>query len=168
MTLTATQLDLLASPACADAFMAVIGMGKATAKEVAAKVNRTPATALYHLARLEKAGLIFEVEKRPAVKKPEGVYQATSTEYELPKDPETRGHRTRAVVAGLRQVIRGWEKSSEHDLPHRHILRASIRLKEADAQELVRRLEAISEFVKEKQGEEGELLSWASVLYPVV
>lgn len=168
MTLTAEQLDLIASPACADVFTTVIGLGRATAKEVAIKTNRTPATALYHLRRLEEVGLVNIVDRRPAVKKPEAVYQASSREYELPRDAESKSARTRAVVAGFRQLIRGWERASEAEEPYRHILRASVRLSPQDVAEVVRRLEEINDYIKDRQREDGVLLSWTSAIYPVV
>lgn len=167
-TLTPEQLECLASPACSGVFFAVRSLGKATAKEVGAKTNRSPATVLYHLGRLTQTGLVHVVEKRAAVRKPEAVFEATSQRFELPRDAETKRLRVKTVQAGLRQAIRGWERAAEEDAGPAHVITTQCRLSAEDAREFERLIEKAASFVRERESSEGILIHWSSVVYPDV
>ena len=109
MTLTPEQLECLASPACSSVFRALRALGRASANEIASKVERSAATVIYHLRRLEESGLIEIVERRAAKRKPEAIYEPKGWSFELPHGPEVRDLRVRAVQAGLRHAVRDGE-----------------------------------------------------------
>lgn len=164
--LSSDQLACLSSPASNAVFTALRGLQRASAAEVARKVNRTPATVLYHLHRLEECDLAREVEKRPGKRKPEAVFAPSADRYELPRDDDSRELRVRAVQAGLRQAIRGWEKASESQAGPMHIIRAHLRMKPEDYRRFEEMLNEAARFAVEHEDPGGELLHWSSVVYP--
>lgn len=164
--LSAIQLECLASPACSTVFMVVRAMGRASAAEVANRIGRSPATVTYHLRRLLEAELIRVIEKRAAKRKPEAIYGPTDERYELPAGKEVRALRVKAVQAGLRQAIRGWERASLKGSGSMQVIRAQVRLKPEDQKKLEAMLEAASRFAKENESPDGELHAWTSVIYP--
>lgn len=166
MTLTPEQLECLASPACSSVFRALRALGRASANEIASKVERSAATVIYHLRRLEDSGLIAVVERRAARRKPEAVYEPASAAFELPEGDEMRDLRVRAVQAGLRHAMRGWEKASRIDSGSMQVIQAQIRLKPDDQAKFEAMIEEASRFAKEHESEEGVLHHWSSVVYP--
>ncbi len=166
MTLTPEQLECLASPACSSVFRALRALGRASANEIASKVERSAATVIYHLRRLEASGLIIIVERRAAKRKPEAIYEPKGSSFELPHGAEARDLRIRAVQAGLRHAMRGWEKASRLESGSMQVIQAQIRLKPEDQAKFEAMIEEASRFAKAHETEEGVLHHWSSVVYP--
>ncbi len=172
LELSAAQLKCLASPACSDVLQALRSLGQASATELARSISRSPATVHYHLKSLLKCSLVREAFRRPAAKKPEAVFEIAASRLKFPKvDPgSVEGELTRrAVAAGLRQVIRGYERAATAQMDEGvriQVLRAQIRLKPADAKLFLEMIESASKFADEHRDEESALMHWSSVVYP--
>lgn len=171
--LSAAQLKCLASPACNDVLQALRAMGQASAREIAGRLNRSPATVHYHMKCLIDCGLVREAFRRPTKRKPEAVFELVSTRLRLPRvapDSEEGVLARQAVAAGLRQVMRGYEKAAASPTVGRppHVLRAQIRLQPADLERFLEMLEAASRFANEHRVEDAPLMHWSSVVYPEV
>lgn len=166
VVLSKDQLQCLSSPACSDVFFALRSVGEATAKELSVRLDRTPATVLYHLGRLERAGLARITERRAAVRKPEAVYRPTSDRFDLPADESLRDLKVKTVQSGLRRAIRGWERAAEADAGPMHVIATQARLSESDARELMRMIDAAAEFMRQNQTPDGAVIHWTSTLYP--
>lgn len=166
VVLNEEQLACLASPACGTVFRALRALGRGTANELAVKVERSAATVIYHLRRLEEVGLVEIVERRPAVRKPESVYQPTDTRFRLPEDERTRELRIRTVQAGLRYSMRGWERAARTGAKGMHVIQAQLRLRPEDAEQFLRLIEEASKFAIENENPQGDLISWSSLVFP--
>ena len=166
MRLNEAQLACLASPACSTVFTILRGLGRASASEIATKVGKSAATVIYHLRRLEDAGLIEIVERRAAKRKPEAIYQSVEARYERPPGRESRELKVRAVQASLRLASRGWERASLAESGSMHIIRAQIRLSAEDLRQFESMLEAASKFAIGHEAADGVLHYWTSVVYP--
>jgi len=170
--LTLPQLKCLASPACSAIYAALRALGQASAAEIGRSVGRSPATVHYHVKCLLESGLVREAFRRPTMRKPEAVFEPVTQRLRLPKpDPETgvNEYARRAVVAGLRQVMRGYERAAREtseDSRGIHVLRAQLRLKPADLDRFLEMLEAASKCAEENRAEEEPLTHWSSVCYP--
>src|SRR5579862_7479 len=109
--LTADQLRCLASPVRNDVFAALRAVGTGSAREIAARIGRSPESIHYHLKSLLTCGLIRVTEKRPAPKKPEAMYAPTFGKLKLPTGAEERNLVAAAAEASIRQSVRGYIKS---------------------------------------------------------
>jgi DNA-binding transcriptional ArsR family regulator len=173
--LNSQQLTCLASPTRNQVFMSLRKLGKASARELAEDLDRDPELLHYHLKALLKAGLIRESGRRPTARKPEGLYEATASQYRLPdlvEQPELASITRKAVAAGMRETVRKYlaaaeRAESEPELRRSmHIIRANLRLSPDDAQEFMRLIEAASDFAKEHERKDGVRLQWASLVSP--
>lgn len=172
LVLTAEQLKCLTSPACNDVVVALRTLEPASATEIASKLDRSPATVLYHLRRLLDCSLVREVGRRPTARKPEAVFALAARRFRLPEpkpgSPEEM-YQHQAVLAGLRRVMRGYEKaasaapSGERSL---QVIRAQIRLTPEDTKRFLQMIESASQFAEENRAEEAPILHWSSILYP--
>jgi DNA-binding transcriptional ArsR family regulator len=172
LELSAAQMKCLASPMCNAVVQALRALGQASAAELAKSIGRSPATVHYHLRSLLECSLVREAGRRPTARKPEAVFELAAPRLKFPKvEPDSAEGELarRAVAAGLRQVIRGYEKAATDQTGKEgmlHVLRAQIRLKRADAERFLEMLEAASRFAEENRTEQGTLLHWSSVVYP--
>ena len=168
------MLKCLASPACNDVVRALRSLGQGTASEVGAAINHSAATAHYHLKQLLKCGLVKEAGKRPSARKPVVVFEIAAKRLKLPRvipGSVESEYARRAVMAGLREVMRGYEKAAKSITPDycpMQILRAEIRLSEQDERIFLELLESASRFANANRIEEGRVLNWSSVVYPNV
>ncbi|MEA2553403.1 MAG: Helix-turn-helix domain [Fimbriimonadaceae bacterium] len=177
MTLSAEQLKCLASPARNEVFTQLRILGKASIGDVAKALGKKPESVHYHMKGLVSAGLAKEAFRRPAPKKPESVYEPVGRKLRLPAQDSGSEIATltrKAVAAGLRQTLRGYQKASqaaEHSPKVRarmHVIKASLRLKAADAEAFFKLIEAASRFADEHRDDSGERLVWSSLVYPVI
>src|SRR5258708_36783471 len=102
--LNSEQLASLASPARSEVFVAIRSLRKASIREVAEYMRRSPESLYYHINALLKAGLIQETDKRPTKRKPEAIYSSTADDFRLPDlqaHPELEMLTRPAVAAGL-------------------------------------------------------------------
>ena len=170
--LTLPQLKCLASPACNAIYVALRGLGQASAAEIGRSVGRSPATVHYHVKCLLESGLVREAFRRPTTRKPEAVFEPAAQRVRLPKTGPDSGvseYARRAVVAGLRQVMRGYERAARETSEESggiHVLRAQLRLKPADLDRFVEMIEAASKFAEANRTEEEAITHWSSICYP--
>ena len=152
-------------------------MGRATAPEVAAQTGTTPATAYFHLKSLQRAGLVVEAFRRPTSRRPVAVFEPSAVRFELPPAGESGPTSTlvrKAVLAGLRQSMRGYEDAaitSDSDkavATKIHLIQCHARLSPQDRLEVITMIEATNRFVSERDGSGDEEVRWSSLLYPVV
>jgi predicted ArsR family transcriptional regulator len=164
LILNAEQLRVMASPACNEVIATLHGMRRASATEIARTLLKSPATILYHLRKLEEVGLATIFEVRPTQRRPEAIYSPTSERLTLPKsDPE--GLITRAVLAGMRDAMRGFAATKSRD--YKHVLRTQVKLSPENAMKFLAMLDAADQFASESQSEGGEIhLHWNSITYP--
>ena len=172
LELNVSQLKCLASPACSTVVQALMALHQASATDIARAISRSPATVHYHLNSLLDCSLIREAFRRSTARRPEAVYEFVAGDLKLPAaEPHSvEGALTRrAVIAGLRQVMRGYESAAKAPRTEdaiTHVLRAQIRLSAEDAQRFIGMLEAASKFAADNRLDEGALLHWCSILYP--
>lgn len=166
LVLTESQLECLASPSCGAVFRSLRAAGQATAAELAVQVERSPATVIYHLRRLEEVGLAEIVERRPAVRKPEAVYRPTDTRFRLPEDQSTKELRIKTVQAGLRHAMRGWERAANAGAPSMHVIQAQLRLRPDDLRRFEAMIEEASRFAIEHEAPDGDLITWSNLIFP--
>lgn len=175
--LTQEQLEALAQPIRSEIYRRVRALGRATARELAGELGRSPEGLHYHLKLLERADLIREAERRPAPRKPESVYEAVHESVSLPGPTSAEGDRRLAVkmvVNGLRDDVRGFEaaaeagQSDEAMRRQMHVLRTQVRLTPKDLSTFLDILESAGRFAAEHRSEDGLRCSWSSVVYPHV
>lgn len=164
IVLNAAQLEVMASPACSEMLASLHGTGRASATELAKKLGKSPATALYHLRRLVAVGLARVVEMKATSRRPEAIFASVSARLKLP-DVDEDGLIAKAVLAGMREAMRGFAVASDKEFTH--VLRSQVRLNASDAKEFIELLEAANRFATERQVPEGDVhLHWNSVVYP--
>lgn len=170
--LSADQLRSLGSPACQQVFSALRALKPASAREVAKQIGKSPATAAYHLTELTRVGLVREAGKRPSGRRPETLYEPTADRLSLPKpgtDPLVSSLTRKAVLAGLRHAMHGYERAAEKGLGETgliHIIRASVRLSPEDANRFIDLIAEANRFAAERQAAGGVLIQWSSLVYP--
>ena len=171
------QLECLASPVRNDVFVRVRQLGAASARQVARELGKSSEAVHYHLKQLERAGLILEVARRPAPRKPESIYEPTARRLRLPGPDaamEDRRLAQKTISNGLRDVIRGFEVASaigENDPKadqRIRVIRANLCLSGDDFQEFLRLIDVANQFAQDHRSEDGERLQWSSVVFPVV
>ena len=74
LVLNRRQARMLISPARLEILQAFAGLGRASARELAAHLRRPPGAIYHHVRMLEQAGLIVEVDRRAGTRRPEAVY----------------------------------------------------------------------------------------------
>ncbi len=173
--LTSAQLACLASPARSDVFTALRSLGASTVNELAAATGRPPASIHFHVKGLLAANLMRLVERRRTLRRPEAVYEITAAAYRLPdvrKHPESAPLVRRAVTAGLRQTIRGYELAAaeaanrpEADL-NIQVIRAAVRLRPHDMDIFLSLLNQAAEMARSAEVPDGVRMNWSSVVYP--
>ena len=178
--LTAEQLRALASPVRNEVYARLRALGRASAGDLGGELGRSAEAVHYHLRELVRVGLIREAFRRPTQRKPESVFEPTADSVRLPdprKSPKIAELNRRAVLAGMRMVMRGYDAASRRAAraPRAaepdgriHVVRLNVRLAEQDARELFRRIEEIARFADERRAPEGAgiRLHWHSVVYP--
>jgi DNA-binding transcriptional ArsR family regulator len=175
IVLNSEQLACLASPTRNETFATIRSLGKASVRELADRMGRSPEALYYHVKALSKAGLIKEALRRPTVRKPEAVYESVEANYRLPQsgsDPELDALARRSVVSGLRHTIRGYETAStiaEKDVqkrPYLQVIRVACRLSEEHAKSFFELIEEAARFAKDHEQPDGVRLHWSSVVFP--
>jgi DNA-binding transcriptional ArsR family regulator len=179
--LTPDQLRALASPVRNEVYVRLRARGRASAADLGRELAKSPESVHYHLRLLERSGLIREAFRRPTQRKPESVYEPTALRVRLPdprRSPKVAELNRRAVLAGMRMVMRGYAAASERaeKEPARagmiHAIRLNLRLGRRDAKEFFRRIEELARFADERRAPEGEgegkitRLHWHSIVYP--
>ncbi len=164
--LSVEQLKCLASPARNEVYIALRSLGRASAREIAERLGRKPASIHYHVEALLSVGLITEVERRAGARRPEAVFEPTLANARLPEtsDPEISGLARRAVLARMRQSMREFERAAIERRSPRAIVSATFRLKPEDVAIFESMLEAAAQFASRARSDEGMPLLWSSAL----
>jgi hypothetical protein len=174
-TLTADQLECLASPIRREVFTTLRGLGTASARELAEELHRTPEILHYHLKALHRAGLIRECGRRATARKPECLYEPAERSYRLPdlvKQPELAAITRKAVAAGLRQTTRGYEAAAIAAVDnaevreHISVIQAGVTLRPENAAKFIALIEEANRFARQAESKEGLRLHWCSVVFP--
>ena len=167
-TLTKEQLRCLASPVRNEVFSAVLNLGEASVKDVAAALAKSPESLHYHFKSLTKAGLIEMLDVRPTERRPEAVYRTVDTQFELPNesdDPEIAELRLGAIEAGLRHSWRHFEKTARSPNGKNLVLKQSLKLKPEDSEVFWKMIEEAARFAREKSCPEGNSTGWTCLFW---
>ena len=160
-----SQLDCLASPTRWEVFGTLVRIGPASVAEIGGTLGKAPDTLYYHIHRLVECGLIRSLGKRAATTRHEEIYEASF--HLIRSDPDNRSPAYLAarkrLIASLirgthRHVTAALDRPIPEDAPMRDRLLIKsllVRLAPRDADELVRRLDGVFEFVRERSLAEG-------------
>lgn len=178
--LTPAQVRALASPVRNEVYARLRALGQASANDLGRELSKSPESIHYHLRVLERVLLVREALRRATLRKPEIVFEATAAgKVRLPDprlSPSMAKLNRRAVLAGMRMVMRGYAAASERAestdtaaSASLHVLRMNLRLRAEHKREFFRRLEELARFADESRAAdgEGELLHWHSIVYPL-
>jgi DNA-binding transcriptional ArsR family regulator len=174
--LTAAQVRSLASPARLEIIEAFSALGRASARELAAHLGRSPGAVYHHLRALEHAGVVREVARRPGARRPEAVYGPAAGRMAVAASPR-RGDQQAAVhamKAVLRQAARDADRvfaQGVETLKGRfHGLQLSGALLPADIKRvlaLLGELEAVFREANRTPSRAGEIFRWTSLFMPI-
>ena len=131
-----------------------------TNEQLAARLDRDPATVLHHVRTLVRTGFLEPAEPRPGPRgSTERPYRATGKSWTVEvTDPQYEARATHAVVDAFVAEAR---EAAGADFSH--VTRAALRLSRADLEELGFRLQAIiAEYVERPPDPDGE--PWAVFL----
>lgn len=108
VVLTPRQVSALASPARLEIAEAFGALGRASARELAAHLGRSPGAVYHHLRALEQAGIISVVAHRAGPRRPEAVYAAAAQRLAVAAGPSRAADAAmaRTLKAVLRQAAR--------------------------------------------------------------
>ena len=162
------DFDLICSPIRASILEYLVAFGPMSAREIAARIERSAALTHHHLGLLNRGGLVLEVAREKRGKHLERVF-AIGTEnwkYDFETDPQ-------AIAEGMLRIARTWGRHSERLLarvfrdqqnfsPRMQrtlVVRAETgRLSDASADAVREHLLAIRQlFEKERKRSEGEV-----------
>ena len=174
--LTPAQARALASPSRLEIVEAFGAIGRASARELAAHLGRSPGAVYHHVRALEHAGVIREVARRPGPRRPEAVYAPAAGRLAV-----AAGHRlgdqqaaVRALKAVLRQATRdadGLFVRGVETLKGRfHGLQLSAALLPADIKRvlaLLGELEAVFREANRTRSRAGDIFRWTSLFMPI-
>jgi DNA-binding transcriptional ArsR family regulator len=174
--LSATQARVLASPARLEIVEAFGALGRASARELAAHLGRSPGAVYHHVRALEQAGIVREVARRPGTRRPEAVYAATGRRFAVAANPSRAGDQSGAGV--LKSVLRQAARDADRGLAagpealkdRFHGLQLSAVLAPADVRRVLRRLAEIETTLRKAnrvRSRSGEIFRWTSLFMPI-
>jgi DNA-binding transcriptional ArsR family regulator len=170
MTLDKAQLECLKSPLRAEILSLLISDGPMSVTDLGRSTGYSKKSLYYPLRKLMACGLVHPGEVLLDGRRPEQLFDSAMAAMRLPKDdPATDALANEALVSAmsvaLREVVRATESPQASDLDivcHRTV----AKLSEADRQELVRMLAAISDFVRDHTDLEAPAFSLTLALVP--
>jgi DNA-binding transcriptional ArsR family regulator len=175
VVLSAAQARLLASAARLEIVEAFAALRRASARELAAHLGRSPGAVYHHVRALEQAGLLREVARRAGRRRPEAVYAATGCRFAVAAGP-TRDARPAAATlkAVLRQAARDADAAFTGGVEAKgrfHGLQLSAALLPADVKRvlaLLENVEAILRKANRQRPQAGEAFyRWTSMFMPI-
>ena len=96
-------------------------------------------------------------------RRPEAIYAPSAARLKLP-DVDEHGLIAKAVLAGMRDAMRGFASASDKEFTH--VLRSQVRLSADDARKFIEMLETADRFASKMQISEGGVhLHWSSVVF---
>jgi predicted transcriptional regulator len=152
----AEKLRALRTPLRREIIEALLRLGSASVKDVAAELERAPAALYYHVHELERVGLIREVEKRSAGKRHEIVYGPVAPKVEI-----DRTVRKPSFVEALTDLQRSTLRTAEREMARAlegpragraeaaSLIRLTARLKPRAARQARRKLRELARFLAE-------------------
>jgi len=177
LVLNRRQTGILVSPARLEILQAFAGLGRASARELAAHLRRPPGAIYHHVRMLEQAGLIGEVDRRAGARRPEAVYAPVAERLAVPAGESAGGDRQalRTLRAVLRQAARDVDAAFERGgatLKGRfHGVQLSAALSPRDVKRVLALLEQIDSMLRRTNcapPRPGDVIfRWTSVLVPL-
>jgi DNA-binding transcriptional ArsR family regulator len=176
--LTAAQARALASPSRLEIVEAFGALGRASARELAAHLGRSPGAVYHHVRALEYAGILREVARRPGPRRPEAVYAPASAAGRLAVAAGQRVGDQQAAVQALKAVLRQAARDADAlfaegaaTLKGRfHGLQLSAALAPADVKRvlaLLGELEVVFREANRERSRGGEIFRWTSLFMPI-
>ena len=174
--LTPAQARALASPSRLEIVEAFGAIGRASARELAAHLGRSPGAVYHHIRALEHAGVVREVARRPGPRRPEAVYAPAAGRLAVAAGPRLGDQQAavRALKAVLRQAARdadGMFGRGVETLRGRfHGLQLSAALQPADVKRalaLLGELEAVFRKANRTRSRAGDIFRWTSLFMPI-
>lgn len=176
VVLSPAQARLLASPARLEIVEAFGALGRASARELAAHLGRSPGAVYHHVRALERAGLLREVARRAGSRRPEAVYAAAGGRFAVAAGPSTPEGRPAVATlkAVLRQAARDTERAfaGEVDAKGRfHGLQLSAALLPADVKRVLALLGQVEAILREAGRQRPQVdetyYRWTSLFMPI-
>jgi DNA-binding transcriptional ArsR family regulator len=172
-----TELRALASPGAAQVLDALRALGRGSVNELALHLGRPAESLYYHVRKLERAGLVVEVERRPTGRRPEAVYEPVAPVLRVDssrRTPAWRRESARVVRGRMRAVERALlagldDPETQREGPQRQlgIRHARVRLGRRGLARLNAKLEELAELLEEEQrAGEGEVYHVLTALAP--
>ena len=174
--LTPAQTRALASPARLEIVEAFGALGRASARELAAHLGRSPGAVYHHVRALEHAGVVHEVARRPGPRRPEAVYAPRAGRLAVAAgqrlgDQQAAVHTLKAV---LRQATRDADglflQGAERLKGRFHGLQLSGALLPADVKRvlaLLAELEVVFRKANRTRSRAGDIFRWTSLFMPI-
>jgi DNA-binding transcriptional ArsR family regulator len=174
--LTPAQARALASPSRLEIVEAFGAIGRASARELAAHLGRSPGAVYHHVRALEHAGIVREVARRPGPRRPEAVYAPAAGRLAVAAGQRLGDQQTavRALKAVLRQAARdadGLFAGGAEPLKGRfHGLQLSAALRPADVTRvlaLLGEIEGVFREANRARSRAGDIFRWTSLFMPI-
>lgn len=170
------QLRALRTPLRQEVLATLSRLGSASVKEMATELGRAPASLYYHIHELAEAGLIREVDRRPAGRRTEAVYGPAAQRIIIDRNP-----RSKAFAEALAELHRATLRTAERELVSAlgvrrskkeppddeaiTLLRMTARLTPATARLARKKLKALARFLAEHDdAEQGETFAFTAAL----
>ena len=177
LVLNRRQTRMLVSPARLEIMQAIDGLGRASAREVAAQLGRPPGAIYHHVRMLEQGGLIVEVERRAGTRRPEAVYATAAERLAVAAgaSPSADQQALQALRAVLRQAGRDVDAAfalGTAKLKGRfHALQLSAPLGPRDVKQVLALLGRIDTLLRRSTGSPSKpgavIFRWTSVFVPL-
>lgn len=175
VALTPVQARALASPPRLEIVEAFGALGRASARELAAHLGRSPGAVYHHLRALEHAGVVREVALRPGPRRPEAVYAPAAGRLAVAIGQQLGDQQAaeRALKAVLRQATRdvdGVVQDAEALKGRFHGLQLSGALLPADVKRvlaLLGELEAVFRHANRTRSRAGAIFRWTTLFMPI-
>jgi DNA-binding transcriptional ArsR family regulator len=174
--LTTAQVRALASPARLEILEAFDAIGRASARELAAHLGRSPGAVYHHVRALEHAGIVREVARRPGPRRPQAIYAPLTGPLAVAAGQRLEDQEAAALAlkAALRQAARdadGLFAQGTETLKGRfHGLQLSGALLPADIKRvlaLLGELESVFRKANRTRSRAGDIFRWTSLFMPV-
>ena len=176
VVLTPRQVSALASPARLEIVEAFGALGRASARELAGHLGRSPGAVYHHLRALEQAGIVRVVARRAGPRRPEAVYAAAAQRLAVAAGPSPAADAAmgRALTAVLRQAARdvgpALAMGREALLGRFHGLQLAAALSPEEFKRvlaLLARIEAIFRRANKARSDPGTIARWTTLLTPI-
>lgn len=177
LVLNRRQTGMLISPARLEIIQAFAVLGRASARDLAAHLQRPPGAIYHHVRMLEQSGLIAEVDRRRGSRRPETVYAPVAERLAVAAGatPDGDQQALQTMRAVLRQAGRDVQDAFERGVTtlkgRFHGIQASVALKPRDLKRvlaMLAQIEATLRRAKRRRPDPGDVIfRWTSVFVPL-